>query len=48
MRFFTKFEGHQPFYSAEELVVLINFFTRSAGRVDLRELIDTLSNVCHT
>ena len=48
MRFFIKHVGYQSFYQDDELVVMIDFFVKSSGRVELREFIETMNNVLQT
>lgn len=48
MRFFIKHVGYQSFYQDDELVVMIDFFVKSSGRVELSEFIETMNNVLQT
>ena len=47
-RFFKKFHGYTNHYTDQDLVVLVDFYVKSAGRFELHEFIDAMNAVFST
>lgn len=47
-RFFKKFNGYTNHYTDQDLVVLVDFYVKSAGRFELHEFVDAMNAVFST